>query len=147
MKRNELKQLYDYYVKHTAVVEKMESVRKIEKYLKDKYMDLGICFCAEEVFKIYCYSYFNNININIAYPVHSTGKPEILSTLNQRIELLRSELLKNMQNFVDQLPSGFRKVEFDYLEYRGNDGLEIDINGNEIRLKGDTKYLILWIEN
>jgi hypothetical protein len=145
MKRNELKQLYDYYVKHTAVVEKMESVKDIQMCLWVKKMNCGICFCAEEVFKIYCYSYFNNINI--AYPVHSTGKPEILSTLNQRIELLRSELLKNMQNFVDQLPSGFRKVEFDYLEYRGNDGLEIDINGNEIRLKGDTKYLILWVEN
>jgi hypothetical protein len=52
-----------------------------------------------------------------------------------------------MQNFVDQLPSGFRKVDFDYLEYRGNNGLEIDINGNEIRLKGDTKYLKLWTEN
>jgi hypothetical protein len=144
MKRNELKQLYDYYVKHTAVVEKMESVEEIEKYLEYKLMQCGICLCAT-IFKINCYTYFREINI--AYPRHFTTKPEILSVLNQRIELLRSELLKNMQKFVDQLPSGFRKVEFDYLEYRGNNGLEIDIDGDEIRLKGDPKYLMLWVEN
>jgi hypothetical protein len=145
MKRNELKQLYDYYVKHTAVVEKMESVEEIHDYLKFKEMHCGICYCAIGIFEIDCYDYF--ININIIYPSYLIKKTEIIHALNQRIELLRSELLKNMRNFVDQLPSGFRKVEFDYLEYRGNDGLEIDINGNEIRLKGDTKYLILWIEN
>jgi hypothetical protein len=145
MKRNELKQLYDYYVKHTAVVEKMESVEEIDDYLKTKEMHCGICFCAIGIFEIDCYDYFDDVRIT--FPAQCTAKTEILLVLNQRIELLRSELLKNMQNFVDQLPSGFRKVEFDYLEYRGNDGLEIDINGNEIRLKGDTKYLILWIEN
>jgi hypothetical protein len=34
MRRKELKQLYDYYVTHTAVVEKMESVEEIDDYLK-----------------------------------------------------------------------------------------------------------------
>jgi hypothetical protein len=145
MRRKELKQLYDYYVTHTAVVEKMESVEEIHDFLIDKHMQCGICHCASWIFEIYCYGYFRKINI--PYPMHSYTKPEIINVLKERIEILRSELLKNMQNFVDQLPSGFRKVDFDYLEYRGNNGLEIDINGNEIRVKGDTKYLMLWVEN
>jgi hypothetical protein len=144
MKRNELKQLYDYYIEHTAVVEKMESVNEIHDYLEDKYMDLGVCNCARWVFEIYCYSYFRKIDIS--YPTGFNAKPEILSVLNQRIDLLRSELLKNMQNFADQLPSGLCTVEFDYLEYRG-DNLEIDICEDEIRFKGDNKFLKLWIEN
>jgi hypothetical protein len=145
MRRNELKQLYDYYVKHTAVVEKMESVEEIHDYLEFNYLECGICYCSKMEFnKREAYDYFHYVRI--FYPSRFTTKPEILSVLNQRIELLRSELLKNMQNFVDQLPSGFRKVEFDYLEYRGNNGLEIDINGNEIRVKGDPKYLMLWVE-
>jgi hypothetical protein len=145
MRRKELKQLYDYYVTHTAVVKKMESVEKIKEYLWVKKMDRGICFCAAKIFDFYFYDYFSNVTIT--FPKWVDTKKQIVSVLNQRIELLRSELLKNMQNFVDQLPSGFRKVDFDYLEYRGNNGLEIDINGNEIRVKGDPKYLILWIEN
>jgi hypothetical protein len=144
MKRNELKQLYDYYVQHTAVVEKMESVEEIDDYLEDKYMDLGVCNCARWVFEIYCYSYFRKIDIS--YPTGFNAKPEILSVLNQRIELLRSELLKNMQKFADKLPSGLCKVDFDYLEYRG-DGLEIDIDGNNLNFKGNHKYLMLWVEN
>ena len=144
MKRNELKQLYNYYVTHTAVVEKMESVKEIKEYLLDKQMHLGICNCARLVFEVNCYTYFKTIEIR--FPFFLDTKNEILSVLNQRIELLRSELLKNMQKFADQLPSGLCTVEFDYLEFRG-DGLEIDICDDEIRLKGDNKYLKLWVEN
>ena len=141
MKRNELKQLYDYYVQHTAVVEKMGSVKMIQDYLSSKDLQLNITNCAIVNFEIY-YLFVDNFD----FPYQCTTKPEILSSLNQRIEFLRSELLKNMQNFVDQLPSGFQKVEFDYLEYRG-DNLEIDICEDEIRFKGDNKFLKLWVEN
>jgi hypothetical protein len=141
MKRNELKQLYDYYVTHTAVVEKLESVEKIKEYLFSKDLHVSIGNCAIVNFEIHCF-----ILDNFLYPYHCVTKLGILSVLNQRIELLRSELLKNMQKFVDQLPSGLCTVEFDYLEYRG-EGLEIDIDGNNLRFKGNHKYLILWVEN
>ena len=145
MKRNELKQLYDYYVQHTAVVEKMESVREIQVYLWVKKMDRGICFCAMKALEINSYDYFSDVTIT--FPKWVDTKKQIVSVLNQRIELLRSELLKNMQKFVDQLPSWFRKLEFDYLEYRG-DNLEIDIDGDEVRLKGERYYYLkLWLEN
>ena len=141
MKRNELKQLYEYYVHHTAVVEKMESVEKIKEYLFSKDLHVSIGNCAIVNFEIHCF-----ILDNFLYPYRCVTKPGIIHVLNQRIELLRSELLKNMQNFADQLPSGLCTVDFDYLEYRG-EGLEIDICEDEIRLKGDTKYLKLWVEN
>jgi len=141
MKRNELKQLYDYYVHHTAVVEKMGSVKMIQDYLSSKDLQLNITNCAIVNFEIHCF-----ISDNFLYPYHCVTKLGIISALNQRIEFLRSELLKNMQNFADKLPSGLCKVEFDYLEYRG-DNLEIDIDEDEIRFKGNTKYLKLWTEN
>jgi hypothetical protein len=141
MKRNELKQLYDYYVQHTAVVEKMGSVKMIQDYLSSKDLQLNITNCAIVNFEIHCF-----ISDNFLYPYHCVTKLGIISALNQRIEFLRSELLKNMQNFADKLPSGLCKVEFDYLEYRG-DNLEIDIDEDEIRFKGNTKYLKLWVEN
>jgi hypothetical protein len=141
MKRNELKQLYDYYVEHTAVVEKMERRIDIINYLSSKDLQLNITNCAIVNFENH---YF--ISNNFKYPYHCDTKKEILSALNQRIELLRSELLKNMQKFADQLPSGLCTVDFDYLEYRG-DNLEIDICEDEIRLKGDNKFLKLWTEN
>ena len=144
MKRNELKKLHNYYVTHTAVVEKMESVDEIHDYLLDKQMHLGICNCSKLIFEVHCYTYFKMIGIR--FPFFLDTKTEIISVLKERIELLHSELLKNMQKFVDQLPSGLCKVEFDYLEYRG-DNLDIDICDNEIRFKGDIKYLKLWLEN
>jgi hypothetical protein len=140
MKRNELKQLYNYYVQHTAVVEKMGSVEEIKEYLKDKRLSKGFNTAS---FQRHGFILFEPLNY---FPQEYNYKTQIVKVLKLRIELLRSELLKNMQNFVDQLPSGLCKVDFDYLEYRG-EGLEIDICDDEIRLKGNSKYLILWVEN